>query len=109
MSNKKIVNDKIRRKIFLQSNDFSGKYIYLVGGLRMILKSKKKYSLIILLLCCITLVSCGQENTSKNKLDISKEENNYTRTPGIIENSSLPMQNRKNQRIAIIQKVGKQI
>ena len=73
----------------------------------MILKSKKKYSLIILLLCCITLVSCGQENTSKNKLDISKEENNYTRTPGIIENSSLPMQKQKKSKDSHNSKSGK--
>lgn len=61
----------------------------------MILELKKKYSLIILLLCCITFVSCGQENTPTNKLDIKKEENNSTRMPDKIENSSLPTQDQK--------------
>ena len=47
------------------------------------MKLKKKNSLIILLLCSIMLVSCGQENVPTNKLDISKEENNSAKTPEI--------------------------
>lgn len=73
----------------------------------MILKLKRKYSLIILLLCCITLVSCSPENTPKNKLDISKKENNYTRTPDIIENSSLPTQKQKKSEDSHNSKSGK--
>lgn len=64
----------------------------------MILKLKKKNSLIILLLCCIMLVSCGQENAPTNKLNSSKEKNNSTRMPDIIENSSLPTQNQKKSK-----------
>ena len=45
-----------------------------------------KYSL-TMLLCCITLISCGQENISTNKPDIGKKENYSTGTPDIIENS----------------------
>ena len=62
------------------------------------MKLKKKNSLIILLLCSIMLVSCGQENVPTNKLDISKEENNSAKTPEIIENSSLPTQNQKQSK-----------
>ena len=57
-----------------------------------------KYSL-TMLLCCITLISCGQENISTNKPDIGKKENYSTGTPDIIENSSLPTQKAEiNQR-----------
>ena len=64
----------------------------------MNLKLKRKNSLIILLLCSIMLVSCGQENAPANKLDISKEKNDSARTPEIIENSSLPTQNQKKSK-----------
>ena len=56
-----------------------------------------KYSL-TMLLCCITLISCGQENISTNKPDIGKKENYSTGTPDIIENSSLPTQTPKKSK-----------
>ncbi len=64
-----------------------------------------KYSL-TMLLCCITLISCGQENISTNKPDIGKKENYSTGTPDIIENSSLPTQTPKNQKAEINQREG---
>lgn len=56
-----------------------------------------KYSL-TMLVCCITLISCGQENISTNKPDIGKKENYSTGTPDIIENSSLPTQTPKKSK-----------
>ena len=56
-----------------------------------------KYSL-TMLLCCITLISCGQENISTNKPYIGKKENYSTGTPDIIENSSLPTQTPKKSK-----------
>ena len=53
----------------------------------MNLKLKKKNSLIILLLCSIMLVSCGQENAHANKLDISKEKNARNNRKFFVTNS----------------------
>ena len=62
-----------------------------------------KYSL-TMLLCCITLISCGQENISTNKPDIGKKENYSTGTPDIILRYQLRL--RKNQKAEINQREG---
>ena len=80
----------------MQLHENSNKYIYLREDCCMILKLVK-YSL-TMLVCCITLISCGQENTSTNKLDISKKENYSTGIPDIIENSLLPTQTPKKSK-----------
>lgn len=92
MSNKKIVNTKFRIKFCQRIANIK------MEDCGMILKLKKKNRLIILLLCCIMLVSCGQENVPANKLNSSKEKNDFTRTPDTIENSSLPTQNQKKSK-----------
>ena len=66
-----------------------------------------KYSL-TMLLCCITLISCGQENISTNKPDIGKKENYSTGTPDIIENSSLPTQTPKKSKGSIMAQLSRQ-
>lgn len=67
----------------------------------MIFKFRKKYCIIIFLLCGVMLVSCGyskEENAPTNNIDVSKEKNTPTRTPDIIENSSSPTQVEKNSK-----------
>lgn len=64
-----------------------------------------KYSL-TMLLCCIILISCGQENISTNKPDIGidKKENYSTGTPDKILRYQLRL--RKNQKAEINQREG---
>ncbi len=57
--------------------------------------SLKNYSFIILLLCCVILISCGRAkvaNAPANTQDVSEVENFPTSTPDTIENSSTPSQ-----------------